>query len=209
MVAAYDAACKNCIQCNMYSSKFRENEMTEEEHHNWYIAHQSTCPAIYSDYASVHLESLLAPLVVQQAYDRGIIFSWVVSDGDTKTDAALKDAEIYKKLGFVLEIGSPECLSHVLKRMKSNLCKKQEVVLKDAITSKKVHIKELIKKGKSKKDASKLLSQEYAGSLRKVSKSREIWKSSGNSVEIKHLSEAMCGQIASYYRLAAKEIKEI
>ena len=101
IVAAYVVACKNCIQCNMYSSKFRENEMTEEERHNWYIAHQSTCPAKYSNYASVHLEPLLAPLVVQQAYDRGIKYSGVVSDGDNKTDAALKDAEIYEKLGFV------------------------------------------------------------------------------------------------------------
>ena len=207
MVVAYDVACNNCRQCNMYSSKFRENEITEDEHHNWYIEHESTCPAKYSEYASVHLESLLAPLVVRQAYDRGIIFSGVVSDGDNKTDAALKDAGIYKKLGFDLEIGRLECLSHVLKRMKSNLCKKQEGVLKDARTSKKVHTKELMKKGKSKKDASKLLSQEYAGTLRKVSKSRESWKSSGTSVEIKHLSEAMCGQIASYYRLAVQRNK--
>ena len=91
--------------------------------------------------------------------------------------------------------------------MKSNLCKKQEVVLKDARTSNKVHIKELMKNGKRKKDASKLLSQEYAGSLRKVSKSWESWKCSGTFVEIKHLSEAMCGQIASYYRLAVQRNK--
>ena len=121
MVLAYDVACNNCRQCNMYSSKFRENEITEEEHHNWYIAHQSTCPAKYSGHASVHLESLFVPLVVPQAYDRGIIFSGVVSDGDNKTDAALKDAEIHKKLEFNLEIGRLGCVSHVLKRMKSNL----------------------------------------------------------------------------------------
>ena len=43
-------------------------------------------------------------------------------------------------------------------------------------------------------EASKILAPEYAGTLKKVSKRRKI--------EIKHLSEAMCRQIASYYRLA-------
>ena len=105
-------------------------------------------------------------------------------------------------MGFDLEIGRLECLSHVLKRMKTNLCKKQEVVLKDARASKKVHMKELMKTGKSKREASKRLAPEYVGTLRKVSRTRESWKSSSTSVEIKHLSEAMCGQVASYYRLA-------
>ena len=206
-VVAYDVACNTCRQCNMYASKLRDNEITEKEHHNWHIEHKITCPAKYSEYASVHLESLLAPIVVRQAFDRGIIFSGVVSDGDNKTDAALKDADIYNSLGFDLEIGRLECLSHVLKRMKTNLCKKQEVVLKDARTSKKVYTKELIKKGKSKKEAAKLLSKDYQGILRRVSKSRESWKSSETSVEIKHLSEAMCGQITSYYRLAVQRNK--
>ena len=154
------------------------------------------------------MESLLAPLVVRQAYDRGIIFTGMVSDGDNKTDAAIKEAKIYHTLGFDLEIGRLQCVSHVLKRMKSNLCKKQEAVLKESRTSYKVHTKELMKTGKSKKEASKLLAPRYAGTLKKVSKSRESWKSkSRTSVEIKHLSEAMCGQIASYYRLAIQRNK--
>ena len=206
-VLAYDVACNTCRQCNLYASKLRDNEINEEQHHDWYLQHKTTCPAKYSEYASVHLESLLAPLVVRQAYDRGVIFTGVVSDGDNKTDAAIKDADIYKTLGFDLEIGRLECLSHVLKRMKSNLCKKQVVELKDARTSKKVHTKELMKSGKSKKEASKILAAEYAGTLRKVSKTREIWESSSTSVEIKNLSEAMCGQIASYYRLAVQRNK--
>ena len=57
---------------------------------------------------------------MRQAYDRGIIFSGVVSDGDNKTDAALKDADIYKTLGFDIENGRLECLNHVLKMMKTN-----------------------------------------------------------------------------------------
>ena len=48
-----------------------------------------------------------------------------------------------------------------------------------------------MEKGNSKKEAYKLLSKEYAGTQRKVSNS---WESSAAfSVEIKHLSEAMCG----------------
>ena len=203
-VVSYDVACNSCRQCNMYASKLRNQEITEEQHHEWFLEHQSKCPAKYSEYASVHLESLLAPLVARQAYDRGIIFTGVVSDGDNKTDAALKDADIYKTFGLDLQIGRLECLSHVLKRMKTNLCKKQEVVLKDARASKTVHTKALMKTGKSKKEAAKILGPEYAGTLRKVSKARESWKSSSTSVEIKHLSEAMCGQVASYYRLAVQ-----
>ena len=206
-VLAYDVACNSCRQCNMYASKLRENKITEEEHHDWHNVHQSTCPAKYSEYASVHLESLLAPLVVTQAYHRGIIFSGIVSDGDNKTDAALKDAKIYTSFGLDFEIDRLECLSHVLKRMKTNLCKRQESVLKEARTLKKVHTKELMKSEKSK-EATKILAPEYDGSLKKVSKGRESCKSTaGTSVEIKHLSDAMCGQIASYYRIAVQRNK--
>ena len=63
-VISYDVACNTCRQCNMYANKLRDHELTEEQHHQWYLEHQSTCPAKYSEYASVHMESLLAPLVV-------------------------------------------------------------------------------------------------------------------------------------------------
>ena len=138
--------------------------------------------------------SLLAPLVVTKAYHRGIIFSGIVSDGDNKTNAALKDAKIYTSFGLDLEIDRLECLSHVLKRMETNLCKRQESVQKDARTSKKVHTKELMKSGKGKKEVTKTLVAEYVRSLKKVSKGRESCKcTAGTSVEIKHLSDAMCG----------------
>ena len=140
--------------------QLRDGELSEEQHDKWFLENQSTCNAKYSEYASIHSESLLAPLVVRQAYDRGVIFTGVVSDGDNKTDAALKDAEIYKTLGFDLEIGGLECISNVLKRMNTNLCKKQEVVLKEARASKKVHTKELMKEGNTKKQAYKMLAPE-------------------------------------------------
>ena len=92
--------------------------------------------------------------------------------------------------------------------MKTNLCKKQGAVLKESRASYKVHSKELMKKGKSKKEASKILAPENAVTLKNISKRRECWKSSSDpSIEIKHLSEAMCGQIASYYRLAIQRNK--
>ena len=198
--------CTNCRNCNTYASKLRENEITEEEHHDWYITHHSKCHAKYSEYASVHLKSLLAPLLVRQACDRGVIFTGIVSEGDNKTDVALKEAKVYANLVFDLEIGRLECLSHVLKRMKTNLCKKQEAVLKESRTY-KVNTQELMKKGK-RKEASKIPEPEYAGTLKKVSKCRESEKSSSSpSIAIKHLSEAMCGQISSYYRLAIQRKK--
>ena len=36
---------------------------------------------------------------------------------------------------------------------------------------------------------------------------RESWKSSSTSVEIKHLSEAMCGHVETYCRLAVQQNK--
>ena len=99
-VVTYDVVWSNYRQCNMYASNLRNQEITEEQHHEWFLEHQSKCPAKYLEYASVHLESLLAPLVVRQAYDRGIIFTWVVSYEDNKTEAALKYADIYKIWGW-------------------------------------------------------------------------------------------------------------
>ena len=60
------------------------------------------------------------------------------------------------------------------------------MALKDARASKKVHTKELVKSGKSRKEASKILAPEYAGILLKTSKIKEGWQSSATSVEIKH-----------------------
>ena len=58
------------------------------------VTHKSIFPAQYSEFASVQLEYMWAPVVVRQAYDRGIIFSGLVCEGDNKTIEALKEAQV-------------------------------------------------------------------------------------------------------------------
>ena len=91
--------------------------------------------------------------------------------------------------------------------MKINLCKKQEAVLRDFKPSKMVHVKDLMKekKGITLKQASKELESEYRGTLKRKSTARSDWvESSSGAVEIGHLSDAMCAQVASYYRVAVQ-----
>ena len=92
----------------VYSSKKQISESRV-----WVENHKSLCPAQYSEFASVQLESALAlaPVVIRQAYDRGIIFAGLVCDGDNKTIEALKDARVYHQLGEDLNINRLECLS--------------------------------------------------------------------------------------------------
>ena len=61
--------------------------------------YKSVCPTQFSEFASVQLESAFAPLVVRQVYDRAIIFSGLVYDGDNKTIEALKETQVYQQLG--------------------------------------------------------------------------------------------------------------
>ena len=61
----------------------------------------------------------------------------------------------------------------------------------------------MTKQGTSSKQIEKLVGTEYRGKLTTRSAPRNSWSSSSQpSKEIKHLSPALCGQIASYYRLA-------
>ena len=90
-----------------------------------------------------------------------------------------------------------ECIAHVAKRMKSNLFKRQDKVLKLARADKSAKSREGIYTTQIKK----VLDPKYRGKLQRSSKTRDAWKS-GSCLEIKHLSLEMCGHIASYYRLA-------
>ena len=76
----------------------------------------------------MQLESALAPIVVRSALSRGIIFSGIVTDGDNKTHDVLRQKDIYRDVGSAIE--RLECLAHVAKRIKTNLCKAQEKTLK-------------------------------------------------------------------------------
>ena len=209
-VLSYDVACNSCPSCNEFELKLNKKQISESDYRVWVENHKSICPAQYSEFASVQLESALAPVIVRQAYDRGIIFSGLVCDGDNKTIEALKDARVYQQLGQNFEISRLECLSHVAKRMKINLCNRQEAVLKEARNDKKAEVRYLMKeKQMNKQEVNKKIGKKYVGTLKADSKVREGWKgeSTKKSVAIHHLSVAMCAQIASYYRLAVQRNK--
>ena len=106
-VLTYDF-CNNCPCCNEFELKLNKKQISERDHRIWVENHKSICPALYSEFVSVQLESALAPVVVRQAYDRGINFSGLVCDRDNKTIEALKDARVYQQLGQDLEISRLE-----------------------------------------------------------------------------------------------------
>ena len=140
----------------------------------------------------------MAPVVVRQAYDRGIIFSGLVCSDDNKTFKALKDARVYQQLGEDLNINRLECFSHVVKRMKINLCNRQKAVLKEARNDKKAEVRYLMKeKQMNKQEVNKKIGKKYVETLKADSKVREGWKgeSTKKFVAIHHLSVAMCAQI--------------
>ena len=108
----------------------RNGSISEDEYHIWEAIHKPRCTANYTEYASVQVESALAPVVVGNALGRGIIFSGLVTDGDNKTHEVLRKANLDHHLG-IDSIEHLECLSHVAKRLKANLCKRQYKLMKD------------------------------------------------------------------------------
>ena len=85
----------------------------------------------------------MAPAIVRWTLERGVVFIGLVCDGNNKTDETLRKANIYEHLACekVSETGRMEFLSHVVKRMKTNLSKRQHAVLKDARLEKKVALR--------------------------------------------------------------------
>ena len=202
-VVSYGIACNSCKQCNEHRNMRRNGSISEEEYHIWEAIHKPRCTANYSEYASVQLESALAPVVVGDALDRGIIFSGLVTDGDNKTHEVLRKAKLYQHLG-IDSIEHLECLSHVAKRLKANLCKRQDKLMKE-IRSRKAGAREFytseLQMGKG--EVSKKIDSTFKGKLRKDSRQRLEW-GSDTSMAIRTVSEAMAAQIASYYRKAVK-----
>ena len=125
-----------------------------------------------------------------------------MTDGDNKTFEVLKKANLYEDLNVEM-MEQMECLIHVAKRMKTNLCKRQEKILKYFCTSKAGAKKFYQEKlAMTEKEVRKEL-KEYAGTLYRTNVPRDDWDS-GTSLPIKQLSNSMAGQIASYYRIAVK-----
>ena len=202
-VLSYGIACNSCSLCTEYGNRLRDGKILSSDYKVWLEKHKLTCPAEFSHLSSVQLESAIAPQVVQQALERGVIFSGLVCDGDTKTHDVLSQADIYHGIDNAGEIQRIECLAHVCKRLKANLVKKHEKEMKLVKADKAADIRRMAKQGTSSKQIAKVVTPEYRGKLRTQSAPRQSWSSSTQlSKEIKHLSPSLCGQIASYYRLA-------
>ena len=87
--------------------------------------------------------------------------------------------------------------------MKTNLHKRQDKVLKTARSDKAAMSRALTKKGLGKKEVSRKVDPLFKGTIQRSSKGREFWDKK-SAEEIRHLGLAVCGQIASYYRLAVQ-----
>ena len=126
----------------------------------------------------------------------------MVTDGDNKTSEILNKQDLYSHLGNE-KIERLECLSHVAKRMKINLVKRQEKVLKTAkfekAGAKQFYEKEL---QLSKKELTKKLG-EFRGKVRRDATKRTEWDELPSKA-IRTISDAVAGQVASYYRIAVK-----
>ena len=99
-VLSYGIAPNSCKLCNEYENLLITGQITKKDLSAWNASHSKVCTATYRDYSSVQLESALAPSVVLDALDRGVIFSGLVTDSDTKTHQKLHSADLYKHLGI-------------------------------------------------------------------------------------------------------------
>ena len=168
-----------------------------EEYDSKMAIHKTICCADYADFSSVQLESAIAPKVIGDALARGVILSAIVSDGDNKTHDVLAKSGIYNDIRDAPTINRFECIAHVAKRMKTNLHKRMNKVLKTSLADKAAMSRGLSKKGLKKVDPL------FKGMIQRSSKGRESWDTKP-AEEIWHLSLAFRKQIASYYRLAVQ-----
>ena len=75
-VVAYGIACNSCSKCTEKRNANRAGTLSEEAYLEWKSIHEPICTAQYTQYASVQLESVLAPAVVTKALERGVVFLW-------------------------------------------------------------------------------------------------------------------------------------
>ena len=202
-VLAYDIACNSCKICSELGNLYRDEVIRIEEFETRKLTHAPNCPAKFSSYASVQLESALAPTVVRSALSRGVIFLGIVTNGDNKTSEVLRQEDIYSHVGCQIE--RLECLAHVAKRIKTNLCKAQEKSLKSQRTEKEIKKRVMTASAMPQNQIKKQLSS-FRRKLRKDSTKRAEWGSIQSRV-ILTISDAIAAQIASYFKLAVKRNK--
>ena len=102
-VLANKIACKKCLICKRYQNRKQNGALSELDVQKC-GDHKETCTAEYSDYAAIHLETAVAPEVIKQTHERGIVFHTLVYDGDSYAVDALNNKNIYKNLGINLTI---------------------------------------------------------------------------------------------------------
>ena len=207
-VLAYEVACNSCPICSRQSNALRTGNLDQDAYDAWHIDHKEQCPATYSDVSSVRLESELAPVILSQCLQRGVLITGLVCDGDNKTFSKVSECNLYREVGWSGEIERFECLAHVLKRMKSHLVDEQAKVLRANRAQKRFEKQLRLGQGQGSKEADKELKVKYHGKLVRTNVPRTDWGSeSGNQSRINYLSDALCGQIASYYRMAVIRYK--
>ena len=70
--------------------------LSDVESKDW-GAHKIQCSAEFSEYANIHLESAVDLDILEQAYNRGIVFPTLVVNGDNDTVESLNASDIYRK----------------------------------------------------------------------------------------------------------------
>ena len=222
-ILAYDVACNSCPKCTQYANQLEEHKIEQLEYDELVDSHWSTCPAKFSEYASVSLESELAPTILDQALERGIIFYGLVCDGDAKTFAKVTEHNPYANTVPLHTIQRFECLAHVGKCMKDHLIEHQKDKLKQARASKKFELKYLEKEGMDSQKAKRHVDIQFKGQLVRKNVSRGPWGESpeepiyidstskkvpqvkSHSTDIRFLTDEMCSRITSFYQLAVRQ----
>ena len=123
-VIAYKVATNSCATCSRYQNKVNANTVLPSDQSKFDV-HRKICQAEYSDYADSQLESAIAPELIKQAHERGVVFPTVICDGDNDTVESLNKLHIYQNSGINLNIKKIECLSHVMRNLMNDLTKNQ------------------------------------------------------------------------------------
>ena len=126
-VLAYEVISNRCATCTYYKNKDKKFTLSDDLRLNW-DAHKIACPALrYQDYADVHLESVAAVELIQQAHERGIVCNTLICDGDNDTVGSVNKSDTYLRLGMDLKVSKILCLSHVMRNMMKLLYQKQPI----------------------------------------------------------------------------------
>ena len=224
-ILEYEVACNSCRECTRIENMFEGDRIDREEYDILVDSHQSICPAKYSEFASVCLESELSIVILEQALGRGIVFDGLVCDGDIKTFAKVTEDNPYANKAQLHRVARYECLAHVGKRMKGHLIDHQKDQLKQARIEKQSERTKILQLGQSAKTVDKDLGFRYRGKLQRRTLPRGDWgtipevptptssaskrgrkaKVVEESIEVKFLSDEMCSRITSFYQLAVKQ----